>query len=91
MNYFTKIVLTGLVAIGMSSSVLASSYECDSGPESEWKTKDEAKSVLVAEGYEVRKVKVEGGCYEFYTKKNGKKYEVFINPDTLEIAKIKED
>jgi len=91
MNYFTKTVLTGLVAIGMSSSVLASSYECDSGPESEWKTKDEAKAILVAKGYEVRKVKVEDGCYELYTKKDGKKFEVFINPATLEIAKIKED
>jgi hypothetical protein len=91
MNYFTKTVLTGLVAIGMSSPVFASSYECDSGPKSEWKTKDEAKAILVAEGYEVRKVKVEGGCYEFYTRKNDRKYEVFINPSTLEIAKIKED
>lgn len=91
MNHFTKTVLTGLVAIGMSSSVFSSSYECDSGPESEWKTKDEATAVLVAKGYEVRKVKVEDGCYELYTKKDGKKYEVFINPATLEIAKIKED
>ena len=91
MNHVTKTVLAGLVAIGMSSSVLASSYECDSGPKAEWKTKEEAKSVLVAEGYEVRKVKVKGGCYEFYTRKNGEKFEVFINPTTLKIAKIKED
>jgi len=91
MNSFTKTVLAGLIAIDMSSNVFASSYECDSGPESEWKTKDEAKAVLVAKGYEVRKVKVEDGCYELYTKKNGKKFEVFINPATLEIAKIKED
>lgn len=91
MNDLLKAALTGLVAIGMSSSVVASSYECDSGPESEWKTKDEAKAVLVAKEYEVRKVKVEDGCYELYTKKNGKKFEVFINPATLEITKIKED
>jgi hypothetical protein len=45
----------------------------------------------VAKEYEVRKVKVEDGCYELYTKKNGKKFEVFINPATLEITKIKED
>ena len=91
MNSFTKTVLTGLIVIGMSSSVFASSYECNSGPESEWKTKNEAKAVLIAEGYEVRKVKVEDGCYELYTKKDGKKFEVFINPSTLEITKIKED
>lgn len=91
MNHFTKTVLTGWVAIVMSSSVLASSYECDSGPQSEWKTKDEAKAMLIADGYEVRKSKAKGGCYEFYTKKNGKKFEIFVNPATLEIAKIKED
>ncbi|MEH6467362.1 MAG: PepSY domain-containing protein [Porticoccus sp.] len=91
MNHFTKTAFAGLMVIGISSTAFASSYECDSGEKSEWKTKNEAKAVLVADGYEIRKVKIEGGCYEFYTKKDGKKIEVFINPVTLEIVKIKED
>lgn len=91
MNHFTKTVFAGLMAVGINSTVFASSYECDSGDKSEWKTKDEAKAVLVADGYEIRKAKIKGGCYEFYTRKNGKKLEVFVNPATLEIVKIKED
>lgn len=91
MNHFTKTAFAGLMAIAISSTAFASGYKCDSGTKSEWKTKDEAKAVLVADGYEVRKVKIEGGCYEFYTKKDGKKLEVFVNPATLKIVKIKED
>ena len=72
MNHFTNTAFAGLIVIGISSSAFASSYECDSGEEFEWKTKDDAKAVLVADGYEIRKVKIEDGCYEFYTKKDGK-------------------
>ena len=91
MNHFTKTAFAGLMVIGISSSVFASSYECDSGEQAEWKTKDEAKVVLEADGYEVHKVKIEDGCYELYTKKDGKKLEVFVNPATLKIVKIEED
>lgn len=83
--------LATIVAFGLGNSAFASSYECDSGPESEWKSKDEAKAFVLSEGYEVRKIKTEGGCYEVYAKKNGKRLELFINPSTLEIEKIEED
>ena len=61
-----------------------------SGPQSAWKTKDEVKAVLVARDYQIRKIKTGGGCYEFYTLKDGKRLEIFINPATLDIAKIRE-
>jgi hypothetical protein len=91
MNSLAKIAMASAIVFGISNSAMASSYECDSGPKSEWKTKDEAKAVVLAEGYEVRKTKVNGGCYEFYATKDGKRVEVFVNPSTLEIVKFKED
>jgi hypothetical protein len=87
----TKLSVAGILALSVSGTALASSYECDSGPKSEWKTKDEAKAVVLAEGYEIRKIKAKGGCYEIYARKNGERMEIFLNPSNLEIVKIKED
>jgi hypothetical protein len=48
------------------------------------------KDTLSAQGYEVGKIKIEDGMYEAYAKKDGKKYEVFLN-EKLEIVKTKDD
>ena len=55
-------------------------------PEVERQIKDSLK----AQGYEVGKIKIEDGMYEAYAKKDGKKYEVFLN-EQLEIVKTKDD
>ena len=75
-------------ALSAGSGALASSWECDSGPESGWKSIEEARAVVIAAGYETGKTKVKGGCYEFYSKKDGKKAEVFVNPATLKIVHV---
>ena len=87
----TPIVLAGLMAASVIPGAHASSYQCDSGPKSEWKSKDEVRAVVAAKGYEVRKIKVEGGCYEVYARKDRQKFEIFVNPATLEIVKIEQD
>lgn len=51
---------------------------------------EQIKALLTAQGYEVGKIKIEDGMYEAYAKKDGKKYEVFLN-DKLEIVKTKDD
>lgn len=55
-------------------------------PETEQKIKD----TLTAQGYEVGKIKIEDGMYEAYAKKEGKKFEVFLN-EKLEVVKTKND
>ncbi len=39
------------------------------------------REVLTEQGYEVGKIKIEDGLYEAYAKKDGKKYEVFMDAD----------
>ena len=48
------------------------------------------KDTLTAQGYDVGKIKIEDGMYEAYAKKDGNKYEVFMN-EKLEIVKVKND
>jgi len=38
-------------------------------------------------GYEVRRSKVEGSCYEVYGVKEGKLYELFYSPEDLSLKK----
>lgn len=46
------------------------------------------KDALTSQGYDVGKIKIEDGMYEAYAKKDGNKYEVFMN-EKLEIVKVK--
>lgn len=92
MNTLKQTALATALALPLTlwagSGAFASSWQCDSGPESGWKSIEEARAVVVAAGYETGKTKVKGGCYEFYARKDGKKAEVFVNPATLEIVKV---
>lgn len=88
-----KIALSSLFLIGLS--VTTAAYASDdakcSAPENEWQHKDAVTQKLEADGWKVRKVKVEDGCYEAYALKDGERAEVFLNPKTLEIVRIKKD
>lgn len=78
-----------LSALAVSISLLlpnAAFAEVELTPEVEQQIKD----ALTAQGYEVGKIKIEDGMYEAYAKKEGKKYEVFLN-EKLEIVKTKDD
>lgn len=48
------------------------------------------KQTLTAQGYDVGKIKVEDGLFEAYVKKDGKKFEVFLN-EKMEIVKSETD
>lgn len=48
------------------------------------------RQMLTEQGYEVAKIKIEDGMYEAYAKKDGHRYEVFLNAD-FEIVKTEDD
>ena len=41
-------------------------YECESGERSNWKSKEELETKMKADGWTVRRIKEDGGCYEVY-------------------------
>lgn len=71
---FRKLTLPAVFLIALSSAALA-------GDAVELTEANTAKirDVLTEQGYEVGKVKIEDGLYEAYAKKDGKKYEVFMD------------
>jgi hypothetical protein len=60
-------------------------YTCDSGPREGWKSQDELKKMLVAQGWDVRRIKEDGGCWEVYAvDEQGKRVEAYFHPVTLQ-------
>jgi hypothetical protein len=58
--------------------------KCATGPKSKWQPKSALETQLQADGYKVRQIKVEGGCYEVYaTDKEGKRANMAYNAETL--------
>ena len=80
------------VIVGSAMPALATSDAptCGNAPESEWVGEDAAKAKGAELGYEIRNMKVEDGCYELYAiDKENNKLEVFLNPVTLEVVRVK--
>lgn len=63
---------------------------CDSGPKESWQPEARLKQQLVERGWQVRRVKVDGGCYEVYaTDEKGVRVEAYFHPVTLELVPTK--
>jgi hypothetical protein len=82
---FTPLLLAA-AALGASAPALATGkMTCQAGPQSKWKSQDALKASLVKQGWQVRKSKVDGGCYEVYgTDPQGNRVEAYFHPVTFE-------
>lgn len=80
------------VLAGMGAASAEDGHKCGDAAESQWMSKDAIKTKFAVDGTEVRKVKVEGGCYEVYAvTKDGKKTEQVVNPVTGEVVSSEGD
>jgi hypothetical protein len=58
---------------------------CDSGPSSGWQPQAKLEQMLTSQGWKVRRIKVDGGCYEVYAlDAKGQRVEAYFHPTTLE-------
>ena len=81
-----KYVLTMLVVL-FSGAAFADA-NCAKHPKSEWMSEADAKAKITAQGYKIKKFKVDGNCYEIYgTNKEGKKAEVYFDTKSLAVVK----
>jgi hypothetical protein len=62
---------------------------CDSGSPDQWQSKEKLTEILKARGWDVRNVKVDGGCYEVYALDDKQeRVEAYFHPVTLERVTI---
>ena len=89
MTKFGKVLACSILALGMAAPAMADDFkDCTKEPKEKWKLQTEAEAVAKTAGYEVRKSKIEGTCYEVYgVDKAGKMFELFYNPIDLKLVK----
>lgn len=57
---------------------------CDSGSSDGWQPQEKLADQLKAKGWQVRRIKVDGGCYEVYAlDEKGGRVEAYFHPRTL--------
>jgi hypothetical protein len=57
---------------------------CDSGPKSGWQPQETLEKKLADDKWQVRRIKVDGGCYEVYAiNDKGERVEAYFHPVTL--------
>ncbi len=62
---------------------------CDSGSPDTWQSQEKLTAMLKEKGWEIRNVKVDGGCYEVYALDDkGKRVEAYFHPVTLERVEL---
>ena len=86
-------VLLGLdlsLSLIETSPVLADGFKnCTKASKASWKPATDAEAAAKAAGYEVRRSKIEGSCYEVYGVKDGKLFELFYSPEDLKLVHTK--
>lgn len=77
------------IAIGPAPALADGFTNCTKAAKASWKPASEAEDKARAAGYEVRKSKIEGSCYEVYGVKDGKLVELFYSPEDLSLKHTK--
>lgn len=73
---------TAALAVPAGATGLAT---CDSGPQSGWQPRVALEKKLSEQKWQVRRIKVDGGCYEVYGMNGkGERVEAYFHPVTLE-------
>lgn len=80
-----SLILVAIAATASAPAFATGVIKCQAGPQSGWKTQEALKAKLIKEGWQVRKAKVDGGCYEVYgTSPEGDRVEAYFHPVSLE-------
>ena len=86
-----KITVAMVLATTIASMQVAGATglaTCDSGSPDTWQSQDKLTAMLKERTWEVRNVKVDGGCYEVYAiDDKGERIEAYFHPVTLEPVK----
>jgi hypothetical protein len=73
--------VAGMVSLPAQATGFAT---CDSGPRDGWQPEDKLTAMLKDKGWQVRRIKEDGGCYEVYAlNEKGERVEAYFHPRTL--------
>jgi hypothetical protein len=77
-------IAAAVAALAASPGLALAKADCKAYPKDEWMSQADAKAQIEAQGYTIRKFKVDGNCYEIYGRNAaGKKVEIYFDTKTL--------
>ena len=77
------LLTTGIVLLPLTAGATGLAT-CDSGERGGWQSQEKLTSVLKDKGWQVRRIKEDGGCYEVYAlNEKGERVETYFHPRTL--------
>ena len=80
--FTTLLALT--LSLGFTASHATGLATCDSGPRDTWQPVAKLEQMLKEKGWQVRRIKEDGGCYEVYALDDkGQRVEAYFHPVTL--------
>src|SRR5947209_7189078 len=73
------------IAVTVAAPARATGFAtCDSGPRDAWQSQDKLSALLKDKGWQIRRIKEDGGCYEVYAmNEKGERVEAYFHPRTL--------
>jgi len=81
---------TTLIAAALLAATPAfATQTCPETPKDKWLRAEEIQQRVEKKGYEVRRVKKEGACFEVKAAKDGKRVELYVNPADAAIVREK--
>jgi hypothetical protein len=87
-----KALLSGVVVstVALSGPAMAGD-KCDA-PKDEWQSEEAFRQEIEAKGWEIRKFKIDDGCYEIYGyDEEARKVEAYFDPKTFEMVKMERE
>ena len=85
------ICVASLALILSTASLATGLATCDSGPQETWQPQAKLEQQLTENGWKVRRIKIDGGCYEVYALDDkGQRVEAYFHPRTFDPVPTKE-
>jgi hypothetical protein len=85
MNGLVKVAIVAFCVAAACQAKATGKATCNSGPESGWQSEDALKQKLTTQGWSIRRIKIDGGCYEVYgVNEKGERVETYFHPVTFD-------
>lgn len=84
LNLFAAAAITVTTLAATTSASATGLATCDSGARSTWQPQATLEKQLKDKGWQIRRIKEDGGCYEVYAvTEKGDRVEAYFHPVTL--------
>jgi hypothetical protein len=81
--FLLPLALSGAL-LPLSPALATGLATCDAGSRDSWQSQEKLTALLKEKGWQVRRIKEDGGCYEVYAlNEKGERVEAYFHPRTL--------